>query len=108
MKTQLTRNILGSCILFSGIHSLVFAAETEKTVQFSSLKVSSAQKQTPEQKALSKPGAYSAIGEINNLSSVEQALRSTPGTYTQMDASQPGVGVNIRGLSGFGRVNMMD
>ncbi|MEY2343967.1 hypothetical protein I3679_006390 [Proteus mirabilis] len=50
MKTQLTRNILGSCILFSGIHSLVFAAETEKTVQFSSLKVSSAQKQTPEQK----------------------------------------------------------
>ncbi|AUU38895.1 TPA: TonB-dependent receptor [Proteus mirabilis] len=107
MKTQLTRKILGSCILFSGIHSLVFAAETEKTVQFSSLKVSSAQKQTPEQKALAKPGAYSAIGEINNLSSVEQALRSTPGTYTQMDASQPGVGVNIRGLSGFGRVNMM-
>ncbi|MGR6439450.1 hypothetical protein ACU42Y_14505 [Proteus mirabilis] len=39
----------------------MFAAETEKTVQFSSLKVSSAQKQTPEQKALSKPGLIALL-----------------------------------------------
>ncbi|OAT46380.1 putative TonB-dependent hemin receptor [Proteus hauseri ATCC 700826] len=103
-----TRKIISTFILFSGINGIVIAAEENKPVQFGSLKVSSAQqKETPEQKALAKPGAYSAIGEINNLQSVEQALRSTPGTYTQMDVSQPGVSVNIRGLSGFGRVNMM-
>ncbi len=104
---KFTRKILSTLILFSGVNHLVIASETDKAVQFSSLKVSSAQKETPEQKALGKPGAYSSIGEINNLESVEQALRSTPGTYTQMDVSQPGVSVNIRGLSGFGRVNMM-
>ncbi|MEZ2792835.1 TonB-dependent receptor [Proteus terrae] len=104
---KFTRKILSTLILFSGVNHLVIASEADKAVQFSSLKVSSAQKETPEQKALGKPGAYSSIGEINNLESVEQALRSTPGTYTQMDVSQPGVSVNIRGLSGFGRVNMM-
>ena len=101
------RKLLSTAILFTGINSLAIANETDKTVQFSSLKVSAAHKESAEQKALAKPGAYSAIGEINNLESVEQALRSTPGTYTQMDVSQPGVSVNIRGLSGFGRVNMM-
>ncbi|MEY0450424.1 TonB-dependent receptor [Proteus terrae] len=104
---KFTRKILSTLILFSGVNHLVIASEVDKAVQFSSLKVSSAQKETPEQKTLGKPGAYSSIGEINNLESVEQALRSTPGTYTQMDVSQPGVSVNIRGLSGFGRVNMM-
>lgn len=104
---KFTRKILSTLILFSGVNHLAIASETDKAVQFSSLKVSSAQKETPEQKALGKPGAYSSIGEINNLESVEQALRATPGTYTQMDVSQPGVSVNIRGLSGFGRVNMM-
>nr|WP_286145834.1 TonB-dependent receptor [Shigella sp. FC1967] len=104
---KFTRKILSTLILFSGANHLAIASETDKAIQFSSLKVSSAQKETPEQKALGKPGAYSAIGEINNLESVEQTLRSTPGTYTQMDVSQPGISVNIRGLSGFGRVNMM-
>lgn len=103
-----TRKIINTFIILSGINTIAIAAEDNKPVQFGSLKVSSAQqKETPEQKALTKPGAYSAIGEINNLESIEQALRSTPGTYTQMDVSQPGVSVNIRGLSGFGRVNMM-
>ncbi|OAT37410.1 TonB-dependent receptor [Proteus myxofaciens] len=104
---KFTRKLLSSIILFSGIHHIAIAEDNEKVIQFSSLKISAAKKETPEQKALAKPGAYSAIGEINNLESVEQALRSTPGTYTQMDVSQPGVSVNIRGLSGFGRVNMM-
>ena len=30
-----------------------------------------------------------------------------PGTYTRESISNPGVGVNIRGLEGSGRVNMM-
>ncbi len=58
---------------------------------------------------MEKPGSYSSVGEDNKLESVDSVLRSLPGSYTQMDASQGQgiVSVNIRGLSGFGRVNMM-
>ncbi len=38
---------------------------------------------------------------------VDSALRSVPGTFTRMNESSAGVGVNIRGFEGFGRVNMM-
>ncbi|OTA18881.1 putative TonB-denpendent outer membrane receptor [Xenorhabdus beddingii] len=83
----------------------------EKVVRFSSLKVSGAQdnNNAPQIEAMEKPGAYSSVGEDNKLESVDSILRSLPGTYTQMDASQGQgiVSVNIRGLSGFGRVNMM-
>ena len=34
-------------------------------------------------------------------------VRSMPGTYTLHSRSQPGISVNIRGLSGYGRVNTM-
>ena len=30
-----------------------------------------------------------------------------PGTYTQIDPGQGAISVNIRGMSGFGRVNTM-
>lgn len=76
-------------------------------VNFSQLKVSGAQKQTPLVKALERPGAFSAVGTENKLQSMDKIIRTMPGTYTQMDASQGTVNVNIRGLSGFGRVNMM-
>lgn len=81
--------------------------QKEGVVNFSQLKVSGAQKQTPLVKALEKPGAYSAVGTENKLQSMDKIIRTMPGTYTQMDASQGTVNVNIRGLSGFGRVNMM-
>ncbi|BET97180.1 TonB-dependent receptor [Xenorhabdus sp. TCT-1] len=83
----------------------------EKVIRFSSLKVSGSQDNhnSPQIEAMEKPGAYSSVGEDNKLESVDSVLRSLPGTYTQMDASQGQgiVSVNIRGLSGFGRVNMM-
>ncbi len=41
------------------------------------------------------------------LQSVDQIVRSMPGTFTQIDPAQGAVSVNIRGLSGLGRVNMM-
>lgn len=37
----------------------------------------------------------------------QAALRSTPGVFTRQQSSQPGIEVNIRGMSGFGRVNAM-
>ncbi|WP_426086091.1 TonB-dependent receptor domain-containing protein [Janthinobacterium sp. PSPC1-1] len=60
-----------------------------------------------EQQALEKPGAVSARGPDTRLQPVDQIVRSMPGTFTQIDPVQGAVSVNIRGLSGLGRVNMM-
>ncbi|ATD62650.1 MAG: TonB-dependent receptor domain-containing protein [Janthinobacterium svalbardensis] len=60
-----------------------------------------------EQQALEKPGAVSARGPDTRLQSVDQIVRSMPGTFTQIDPAQGAVSVNVRGLSGLGRVNMM-
>lgn len=38
---------------------------------------------------------------------VNQALRNTPGTFSRPGGNQPGLSVNIRGMSGYGRVNSM-
>ncbi|WP_150131329.1 TonB-dependent receptor domain-containing protein [Caulobacter mirabilis] len=37
----------------------------------------------------------------------QTALRATPGVSTRQSSSQPGIEVNIRGMSGYGRVNAM-
>ncbi|MGK5009030.1 TonB-dependent receptor domain-containing protein [Janthinobacterium sp. MDB2-8] len=60
-----------------------------------------------ERQALEKPGAVSARGPDTRLQPVDQIVRSMPGTFTQIDPAQGAVSVNIRGLSGLGRVNMM-
>lgn len=104
--------LLGASLLMTGLHGITLAETSQQknndnTVQFSKLKVSGAQKQTPLVKALEKPGAFSAVGTENKLQGLDKTIRTMPGTYTQMDASQGTVNVNIRGLSGFGRVNMM-
>lgn len=38
---------------------------------------------------------------------VQAALRATPGTFSRQNPNQPGIEVNIRGMSGYGRVNGM-
>ena len=43
---KFTRKILSTLILFSGVNHLAIASETDKAIQFSSLKVSSAQKES--------------------------------------------------------------
>lgn len=104
--------LLGASFLMTGLHGLALADTSQQknsddTIQFSKLNVSAAHKQTPLVKALEKPGAFSAVGTENKLEGLDKIIRTMPGTYTQMDASQGTVNVNIRGLSGFGRVNMM-
>ncbi|EKT63622.1 TonB-dependent receptor domain-containing protein [Providencia burhodogranariea] len=104
--------LLGAGIFITGLNGIALAEETQQqnnkeVVTFSKLKVSGAQKQTPLVKALEKPGAFSAVGTENKLQGLDKIIRTMPGTYTQMDASQGTINVNIRGLSGFGRVNMM-
>ncbi|PHM31232.1 TonB-dependent receptor domain-containing protein [Xenorhabdus innexi] len=113
---KIMAKIAGASAVFIGLQGIAYAEDTndnknQKVMRFDALKVSGSQdnKNGPQIEAMEKPGAYSSVGEDNKLESVDSILRSLPGTYTQMDASQ-GVGVvsvNIRGLSGFGRVNMM-
>ena len=75
-------------------------------VAFSPLNVSG-EAVPAERQALEKPGAVSARGPDTRLQPVDQIVRSMPGTFTQIDPAQGAVSVNIRGLSGLGRVNMM-
>ncbi|MBD2804340.1 TonB-dependent receptor [Xenorhabdus sp. 42] len=112
---KIVAKIAGASAVLIGLQGIAYAENTnddkkEKVMRFSSLKVSGAQdNNSPQIEAMEKPGAYSSVGDDNKLQSIDSVLRTLPGTYTQMDASQ-GVGavsVNIRGLSGFGRVNMM-
>ena len=42
-----------------------------------------------------------------NAGNIDNALRSAPGTFTRKAMSGAGVAVNIRGMEGYGRVNMM-
>ncbi|WPU20954.1 TonB-dependent receptor [Cedecea neteri] len=82
------------------------SGDKKGTAVFSPLNVS-AGNITREQEALEKPGATSSRATDKNLQSLDATLRSMPGTYTQIDPGQGTVSVNIRGMSGFGRVNTM-
>lgn len=52
-------------------------------------------------------GAHSTRTLNQNMQSLDATLRSMAGTYTQLDPLQAAVSVNIRGMSGLGRVNTM-
>ncbi|WP_387463840.1 TonB-dependent receptor domain-containing protein [Photorhabdus sp. RM323S] len=108
---KIMTKIAGASVVFIGLQGLAYGEEkqegkSDKVLKFSSLKVSGSQDNT-EIRAMEKPGSYSSKGEDTKLQSVDSILRSIPGTYTQIDPGQGTVSVNIRGLSGFGRVNMM-
>ena len=45
--------------------------------------------------------------QIHHNGNINQMLRDSAGTYTLEDPTNPGIAVNIRGLSGYGRVNTM-
>ncbi|MGV7962143.1 TonB-dependent receptor [Photorhabdus tasmaniensis] len=108
---KIMTKIAGASVVFIGLQGLAYGEEkqegkSDKVLKFSSLKVSGSQ-DNAEIRAMEKPGSYSSKGEDTKLQSVDSILRSMPGTYTQIDPGQGTVSVNIRGLSGFGRVNMM-
>jgi hemoglobin/transferrin/lactoferrin receptor protein len=107
-----TRYLPGVGIFMLGAGVCAQAADTEnrKSINgesvFSPLVVQ-AGRMSAEREALARPGAYSSVDENLNLQSTDSVLRGMPGTYTQMDAGQGAVSVNIRGMTGFGRVNTM-
>lgn len=57
------------------------------------------------------PGAVSTVGSgdasMFGQSDLGDVIRSIPGTSVRESPNNPGVGVNIRGMEGSGRVNMM-
>lgn len=52
-----------------------------------------------------KTGSVSSRGEEKQLQSLDSVVRALPGTYTNIDPAQGTINVNIRGMSGLGRVN---
>ncbi|TLD94363.1 TonB-dependent receptor [Helicobacter saguini] len=77
-------------------------------VEFDTIEISG-QKIKEADKAFVTPGATSSRGkEIGETTqSIDSVIRSMPGTYTNTDQSQGSVQVNIRGMTGLGRVNTM-
>ncbi|MBB3119799.1 TonB-dependent receptor domain-containing protein [Pseudoduganella violacea] len=107
MKTKVMAHAVGVCIALLAQQA---AAQTQDSgngkVEFSPLNVSGEAIEV-DQQALEKPGAFSSRGADTRLQPVDQILRGMPGTFTQIDPGQGAISVNIRGLSGFGRVNTM-
>ena len=102
------------CLLFS-----LGAARAEDVSQANSEKKNAEQDGYLSPIVLTGEGtdAYSASGpqsfvsadeiELFGGKNLDDVLRSTPGTFTRENVQNPGLAVNIRGLEGSGRVNMM-
>lgn len=67
--------------------------------------------QADEEDPYAEPAAESTISadaiDLFGGQNLDDVLRSTAGTFTRDNPQNPGVAVNIRGLEGSGRVNMM-
>lgn len=106
MHIKTMTQAVGVCLALLAQQAWAQPAQDSGKVELSPLNVSGATVPA-EQQALEKPGAVSARGADTRLQPVDQIVRSMPGTFTQIDPAQGAVSVNIRGLSGLGRVNMM-
>ncbi|NVD99861.1 TonB-dependent receptor domain-containing protein [Massilia sp. BJB1822] len=106
MKTKVMAHAVGACMVLFAQQAASQQAQDSSKVEFSPLNVSG-ESVAVEQQALEKPGAFSSRGADTRLQPVDQILRGMPGTFTQIDPGQGAISVNIRGLSGFGRVNTM-
>lgn len=109
--TKLASCLLGS-LLFAHGQACAADVSAEGESTFSPVTVSDnalAEKDAigSSEEAYTRPGAYSSRTLNKNLQSLDASLRSMAGTYTQLDPLQGAVSVNIRGMSGLGRVNTM-
>src|SRR5690606_25930360 len=66
-------------------------------------------RQTPRTQETPAPTSTVDRQTINRFggAKIDDVLRSEPGVFTSINASNPGVAVNIRGFEGSGRVNML-
>lgn len=82
-------------------------ANAQDELEFSEFEIS-AKEIKAEDKAFVTNGAVSSRSDIGSSNqSIDSIVRSMPGVYTNTDQSQGTLNVNIRGVSGFGRVNTM-
>lgn len=89
------------CVMGLCFAHFAFSEELE----FDSLEISGSKIKNDE-KPFVTPGATSTRDNLNsNTQSIDSIVRSVPGAYTQVDQAQGGVSVNIRGMTGLGRVN---
>lgn len=105
-STHVVGYMLTGCLI---VPVTTFSAEKEGESVFSTLTITdNAQAETnhpgSSAETYTRPGAYSSRTLNENLQSLDASLRSMAGTYTQIDALQGAVNVNIRGMSGLGRV----
>src|SRR5688500_1973588 len=99
-------------LLASSVHAQLLPAaddardDAAETVYLSPLIVTATAPDT-----YSEPAARSTIGrdaiDLFGGQNLDDALRSTAGTFSRDNPQNPGVAVNLRGLEGSGRVNMM-
>jgi hemoglobin/transferrin/lactoferrin receptor protein len=83
------------------------ATENAGEVQLNTINI----KSVNPQEITSRPAPVSTISKteikLNGREKLDTVLRSTPGVFSTINGSNPGVAVNIRGFEGAGRVNMM-
>lgn len=85
--------------------SMVYADNQETALDVIEV---TAQKPQEKNEAYKKSGAVSIRDDINqSAKDLDTIIRSTPGTFTQMNKAAGAVTVNIRGATGLGRVNSM-
>lgn len=76
-------------------------------INFDTIEISANELKNGE-KSFLNPGALSSRQNLKSQNkSIDSIVRSLPGSYTQVDEAQGSVSVNIRGLTGLGRVNTM-
>lgn len=69
-----------------------------------------AQENKKEHKLFEKAGSVSSIHEKQieeSVTGLDSVIRALPGTFTYMDTNQGTLQVNVRGMTGFGRVNTL-
>lgn len=83
------------------------AAEKTGNLQLDTINI----KTVNPQDITARPAPVSTISKtrikLNGREKLDTVLRTTPGVFTTINGSNPGVAVNIRGFEGSGRVNMM-
>ncbi|MBE2894247.1 TonB-dependent receptor domain-containing protein [Spirabiliibacterium falconis] len=100
-------NKIVSAVIFTCLTGYTLSAMAETVTALDTIEVV-ADKKTTEQQRYTRAGAVSTIGATDKkMQSLDSTIRSLPGTYTNINPTQGTVSVNIRGMTGFGRVNTM-
>ncbi|EIJ67456.1 TonB-dependent receptor domain-containing protein [Pasteurella bettyae] len=111
----ITKTLLGMLLTGISLHSQADDSNTTQhnttqhnTTQLDTIVVSDEGGKNPNFNSYTKPSAVTSRAiNVNAMQNLDSIVRSTSGAYTQMDPGQGGVSVNIRSMTGLGRVNTM-